>query len=330
VNYTHIRFAFYETYTYQQYEPARLPVGAGLINEARFRAKYLLDVARHVQAVIAQTPDPPGSRVLTIFLAPEFFFRSSQGQRSGHGHYGLHEIQAAQAVLKAGVKNDPVFKDWLLAPGTMIRSVAMPDPNDPLGGWTYAITNEAWVVAKAATVGQPGGGVVEWTYLKQDFSTIDNLDIELNARVSGVKSAALTSQQILTVDNVVIGIDICLDHPSQVLRDAVTTARPPHNDFLRLDVHLIVSCGADAEDTCVAARLDGYVLRCNGNNYSPPRARAYQITQWPAGKPTRGTKARIAELQSITTAILPPDLQINPTPGLPEVDKVGFGAPAAL
>jgi hypothetical protein len=66
MNYTHIRFAFYETYTSKGYAPVRLPKGASLKTEGRMRAWYVLAAARHVRQLIPAQPDQPGSRILTI------------------------------------------------------------------------------------------------------------------------------------------------------------------------------------------------------------------------------------------------------------------------
>ncbi|WP_322779086.1 hypothetical protein [Frankia sp. Cas4] len=320
--YSHVRFVFYETDTHQQYRPSCLPKPVDFGTEARIRAQYLLEVARFIAKKIADDPVTVNGTVLNVFLAPEFYFRSSQGQQSGHNHYGHFDVQQAQNSIKDAVRGDSLFNDWLLVPGTAVYSKKTFDSQ---GSFKYVIFSEAYAVARVSAQVTTGNQLFHWTCMKQDFSDVDHLDNDVNAMSTGKTSAQHAHRQIISVGGLEIGIEICLDHRSEVLKTTAVAQQPARN----VDIQLLPACGMDAIPTSVAARTGGYVLRCNGNNYQPPRGKAYQVGAWPNGHPTAGTAPILTEIDTgILVYTLPSTLQINPSPWIP--DRVGYLRPQPL
>jgi hypothetical protein len=198
VNYTHVRFAYYDTFTQEQYQPAILKNLQGLQDtrtEILIRAQNFVDVARYVAGKIAANPAAVNGRVLTIFAAPEFYLRSSMGEQTGTGHYGQADVAGARTLIKNSVAADSRFDDWLLVPGTAIYS-------DDVGVF-YLIFSDAYCVARPA-----GGQIVEWHCVKQHFSNIDKIDPDLNASRINMFGPGVVNRQIMSLPGVDIGLEI--------------------------------------------------------------------------------------------------------------------------
>ncbi len=316
MTYTHVQFAYYATFTQQQYQPAILQNQRGLMDsrtEIRVRAQHFVDVARYVAGKIAANPVAVNGRVLTIFAAPEFYLRSSVGQRGGPGHYDQADVAEARMLIRDSVAADSRFDDWLLVPGTAVYSTA----------FDYAALSFSLIFSDAYCVARPAGQpIVEWHCVKQDFSHLDDLDQDFNA--SRVDSGVV-NQQIMTLNGVDIGLEICLDHSYRALKNTVLLHSPPRN----LDVQLLVGCGSDAELSGVATRSNGLVLRCNGNNYRPPPGKGYRVGLWPGGQPARKVSPSLSAIPQPHQPIpLPQGLQIMPNPLVP--DTAGYFGPLAL
>lgn len=319
MTYTHVRFAYYDTYTQGQYQPAPMQNDPGLLDlrtEIGFRAQCIIGVARYLAEKIAAKPVAVPGRVLTIFAAPEFFFRSSVGEDSGYKHYEQAEVDFARHLIKASVAKEKIFDDWLLIPGTAVRSTYFDDR------LSWLILNDAYCIAR---VPLPANGrrLAEWRCVKQQFSDIDNLDADNNA--ASRDAFGVVNQQIMSLEGVEIGLEICLDHNQQALK--TTALKPPPS---KIDVQVLVSCGSVVMPAGVVARTRGLVLRCNGNKLDPPPGREYKVVKWPrGGNPAMAEKPDLFELtQYHQSFVLPKRLQIRPNPNEP--DTCGYFGPVAL
>jgi hypothetical protein len=316
VKYTHVRFAYYDTYTTDQYRPKILLKQAqDLEVEARVRARHFIDVARYVADQIAKNPVAVNGRVLTIFLAPEFYLRSSVGEELGPNHYGQAQVAVARRLIRDLVILDDRFDDWLLVPGTAVTSTYF--------GYKRAfwlLLSDAYCIAR---VPMPGGTQIEqWHCIKQTFASEDKLHQDLNA---SMVDSGVVNQQIMSLNGVDIGLEICLDHREKALQNTVLLSNPPRN----IDVQLLVSCAMDLMPNNVATRSHGLCLRCDGSNYQPPPGKEYRIGNWPGGRPARGAKPGANDLTTKHQRFgLPPNLQIRPNPTVP--DTAGYFAPESL
>jgi hypothetical protein len=315
--YSHVRFVFYDIYT----DPPFRPRGAGVIGwpvdpmeEARTRALNIVNVIRHVARTLP-SPSPsdrrkPGFGILNVFMAPEFFFRSSVGRPDGLDHYTLTEVQEARSVIRHAVVSESAFNDWLLVPGTAVY-VQYNAVSRKSKLTARVLFNDAWMITRSAS------GKTEWICQKQNFSTIDWLDRDYRAMAQDgplAKLAARVHKQVIKLDNLTIGVEICLDHRLGALKRTVAPGA--------LDLHLLPCCGGDAFATKVAARTGGYLLRCNGNDFNPPLNRAYKVAPGTgrAGSPGSSIPT-LLEIQPAVTMALPSRLRIS-TSG--RIDGVGF------
>src|SRR5262249_47475276 len=136
-------------------------------------------------------------------------------------------------------------------------------------------------------------------------------------------SLTVGNQQIMSLDGVDIGLEICLDHYHRALKNTVL-GNPPRT----IDVQLLVGCGSDIVQESVAARSNGLALRCNGNKYQPPPGKEYQVGDWPNGTPALNEMPPLSDLTSTRKILpLPPNLQIRPAT---TSDTAGYFDPIKL
>jgi hypothetical protein len=316
--YSHVRYVYYSTFTKKQFGPKGLagsPVD--LLLEAKVRAQNIIDVIRHVAGEIpVPSPDDlrkSGFGVLNVFLAPEFFFRSSMGTKDGSDHYTLVEVQEARAVIREAVLSSSAFDDWLLVPGTAVYKNYKVITRKS-GITTNVLFNDAWVITRGGSRGR--FGKTELVCQKQNFAVGDKLEDDLKAMSGPLKNlAAKVNRQILQLDNVKIGFEICLDHKNGALKNTVKA--PPGT----LDLHLLISCGMSPVPGNVAARTGGYVLRCNGDDYERPYSRAYKVAPGTGGSGATGSIPTLQEIGLPNSMQLPGKLQLEP---LKRIDSVGF------
>jgi hypothetical protein len=309
-----VRFAYYDTYTNVQYKPAILENKRLLLDtrtEIRVRAQYFVDVARYVAGKIAESPDPANSRVLTIFAAPEFYLRCTIGQSDGPGHYDQKDVTNARTLIKDSVRLDSRFDDWLLVPGTAVYSNSYP---------SWLIWNDAYCVAKADQQ------IKQWHCIKQTFSEYDQLDPKLNAFSQNHTPLGLVYQQIMSLNGVDIGLEICLDHYNAALKNTVLTSNPP----LNVDVQLMVSCGSDIDSQNVGTRSLGLVLRCNGDEYQPPPGNVYRVGMWKNGRPAAADTPPSLSNMTSTCKILPLPAGLQIRPDKTKTDTAGYCDPLPL
>jgi hypothetical protein len=314
--YKWVQYIFYPTLTQDPTRPYGLYGSYTLLEEAKYRATHMLKVLNYARdltpQILRQNPvkDVKDSDVLKIFLAPEFFFRSAYGQSDGSGHYSLFEVQSAREVIRNAVFKDSGFDDWFILPGTAIycqhRANEAKEP---------VIFNEAWAFARSTATNPK----VENTAQKTYFSVIDGLDSTKSAMLGASALAKLrkyVNHQIIEYGGVVLGFEICLDHRVTALKTTVTAANPPRP----VDVHLLVSCGMEPIPASVAARSGGYLIRCNGNDWEPPRAQVFHVGTWPNGgvPTTAGQPPLVDQAAHLWYKILPLELQIY-GPGVNDV-----------
>jgi hypothetical protein len=318
--YQYLRYVYYTGYTGHALPPVGMTGSPTLREEATRRADRMVGVLNFArQQIPGLGPQNPvsgmkDSEILKIFVAPEFVFRSSVGAEDGTSQYSLLDVQAIREIIRAALLRDSGFEDWLVVPGTVIYSQDRANAQN-----MRVIFNELWAVSRSSTGTDPRVDVVSQ---KQYFAVGDGLNASNAALVTGGALATLASyvnHQIITMGGRTIGMEICLDHDLGALKKTVLKPLTP----TRLDVHLLTACGMATNDASVAARSNGYFLRCNGNTYAPPPYQCFQVGRWPGGPgalPAAGVSPPLKDLaKHLHTQALPKNLQIS---GLDE--QVGY------
>lgn len=213
-------------------------------------------------AIPTASPD-----TLNVFMLPEFFFRGNTGA------YTMDDVQYVISQLQQMVAADE-WQDWMFVFGTIVGFSASGNTtlkeiyNFSLiqqGGAGSSPTANARVVMKElmsgidfiADVANPGGMLLgEVAHMK-----------------SGPQGSGREKQQknydgagIFELDGVTWGMEICLDHSSDVDRGELSRllkspSLPGDNE---IQVQLIPSCGMEILPSSIVAETGGYVFNCDG------------------------------------------------------------------
>jgi hypothetical protein len=289
-------------------EPATVP---GPAEEAIQQAQQIVKVLRWARARATELEAGPAG-LLTVFLAPEFYFCSAKGLADGTGHFSMQDVLEARQAIRQEITGNAELDDWLLVPGSAVyrneEVLARVEPTQP-----GVLFNEVWAMAR----GTERTEQVVWTCQKEQFSNIDGLVPDRRALAPGgplAGVARLAHHPIVTVGGRTIGIEVCLDHALAALKADVH--KSPDSPWL--DLQLITACGMDIGEGGVAARTGGYVFLCNGNDYNPPMAKVVRVDGWP--EPLTDAAVPTIDQLKVTIENLPAELQIQGS------DTVGFSS----
>lgn len=205
--------------------------------------------------------------VLKIFMLPEFFMRGPYGAYSfanmlEDGHKEGLLIRWTRRLMK--FIQDDAFQDYLFVFGTII--VADYEDQDPHENWwDYEITNSSHLsYYNFAPVFKGGKGhkhyyVVSKKYISigdflqrsklpdprqvyiKEYAAVHESDL-LEATLAK-RGITLVDNNIIEVNKIRIGIEICLDHLVGTLWTILQTRERGH----LVDVHLITSAGMDIQ-----------------------------------------------------------------------------------
>ena len=212
------------------------------------------------------------AHTLKVFMAPEFFFR---------GASGCYEAAALERIMSTMRKftAHPYFSNWLFVHGTAVGSYTV----DNQQGKT--ILNTALVQRGGEETGNQGS----WVTYKEHLSPIDfngykktqgsmqaflgGNDPELFQNISSARPSNFESEQnnginggaIIALDNLRIGIEICLDHKHDRLTSICAKPKSTKFDEQGLDIQLLISAGAElplyglaTKENGVAFSVDAY------------------------------------------------------------------------
>ena len=177
---------------------------------------------------------------LNVLMAPEFYFRPKDGAYDYDTQYRM----ALQQVFSGfGFREN---KHWLIACGTIISKTK----SDAPGFW---VGFNAALVARGAEQGLK-------QILKQNFSDIDGMNAYLQGRIQAYFLQNTRVQYYwekneptaFPVDNITLGLEVCLDHSLGVLRQR----------NIHPQIQLITACGMTIKPENVVAtkavfRVDG-------------------------------------------------------------------------
>ncbi len=258
--YQKIRFLTYDTVTANL--TRLLPDGAdnGHWVDARIRADTLTNVAAWARRTFT-ADDRPG-HTLTVFVAPEFFFRYGGPSNPGdalpdsYPHGGAMLTHLVEEVLRPRLAGRG-WADWLLIPGTMFW-------HRPAGDEEH---NGRYVDTVAVIRGGPHVGPSRMSHIvdRDQHVGVGRTDRECRRR------HVFSVPGVLRPDGapLVFGLEVGREHGRGGLLGALRTLCAPTADGVgeppEIDVQVLTACGTSLEaDRGVAARSRGYVLRCDG------------------------------------------------------------------
>jgi len=210
--------------------------------------------------------------VLKIVMIPEFFWRGPNGAYSTD-LLKTSVVSDLTERLREKVRDD-FFNDFLFVFGTFI---AADTPNDPRKPWELTSAQSVEYFNFASV--QKGGSKHQHRYLvtKRYISTVDFLSrttlpnpTEENKNLYGElpdaildfikkRNVTLITNNILELDGLRIGLEICLDHRRGTLWDTIKAHQLPLVDIL-----LVTSAGMSIERGPNPVVPGGAVYLCDG------------------------------------------------------------------
>lgn len=224
-------------------------------------------IRRAMETALAKLPtsSPPGD-TLTVFMAPEFFFRGARGA------YDLDHVQYAIEQLQA-LASEPRWQDWLIVFGTILGEWDQSDePNADKYAVNFALIQEGGIAAS----GNSGARIVT-KELKSDIDFISGVANPGGILWGGIEhmdpgpTGPGREAQFINYDGAGIfeacGItwaaDICLDHRTGRLLNSPQL--PGSNE---IQVQLVPSGGARITMKGVIAQPGGLIFNVDGQDGS--------------------------------------------------------------
>ncbi|WP_137105266.1 hypothetical protein [Azospirillum argentinense] len=226
-----------------------------------------------IDAARASTQIDTSDETLKIFMMPEFFFRGKTGA------YEMDDVQTLVDKLHALVA-DAKWKNWLFVFGTIVgkseqvigtsllaQLIAKLFPPDT-EAYNYSLIQKGGF-GNDKELGQRTAFAV----LKEKKSGIDfiragtmkdgGIALERVKHLAPSNTTRSESQRrnydgssVFTLDGLIFGFEICLDHLVGRLRKS--------RNLAPIDVQLIPSCGAEVDPLNIAVKPGGLVLHCDG------------------------------------------------------------------
>lgn len=212
-----------------------------------------------------ETSSPP-DETLTVFMAPEFFFRGARGA------YDMDHVQYAISQLQL-IAAQPQWQNWLIIFGTILGEW---DESDDPGATKRAINFALIQNGGVAASGNSGARIIT-KELKSDIDFISGVanpggilwgEIEhMDPGPTGPgREAQLINYDgagIFETCGITWAADICLDHLDGRLLNSPQL--PGSNE---VQVQLVPSGGASIEDDSIIAETGGLVFNVDGLNGS--------------------------------------------------------------
>ena len=224
------------------------------------RLAIVEDVLRKLKAdAFQQKPDiDHNDDVLKIVILPEFFWRGPYGAYSTKQLIQDDGVLVQVANVIQDVISDNFFNDFLFVFGTVVAARSPDDPREP---WEHALSAEEVEYFNFASVVKGGIHGKHYAVTKRYISGADFLsrtslpnpkdaDLHDYSQMNAELQAAFEKRNVILIrDNVVeldglrIGVEICLDHRLGVLWNDLKTKH--HGELV--DVLLITSAGMSIE-----------------------------------------------------------------------------------
>ncbi|UPG95840.1 hypothetical protein [Luteibacter aegosomatissinici] len=253
----------------------------------------------------------PGT--LKVFIAPEFYFRKASPEEVGasafepatsFGSYPESARQDLAQELDRVISGTSLFKDWTIVAGTICS--ALPDqhvtgrPNllntaIMLRGLRDPIDDSArYVLMEKHYISRIDGPPKQW-HANRDPTTVYSYNLNPDQFLDN----------LVYWDGMSVGLEVCLDHDEQVLRNALARLRRAlGGPASRLDLQLVTSCGMSITNPAAAVKPGGLVMLTDGMSDMPGLPEPdFQLGRFDAGK----GKVRLVDDSQFDFAALPVD-----------------------
>ncbi|NEW06836.1 hypothetical protein GK047_12525 [Paenibacillus sp. SYP-B3998] len=351
--YTHFRMIAYEipTVTYinndwprsiisgwdagQEYQTiGRLPVTAptAIQADARIRLKRLAGVVNLAWNRL-QALGGDNVNTLKIFILPEFYFRppATVGADYTNNTYPPLVFSSIFNVLNSMFQHAD-FRDWLFICGTAL-------------GNTISDTTVQPIYHNSAAIVRGGPRVIVDRGLTRLAGVHEIIEKRLNSGIDGIVGSVpgmdpgtkqifedwrMRRKRVMEIDGVSMGLDICLDHVSSVLKQTVADWSSKENGARTpaLKFHLLTAGAMSIRPSDVVAKVGGYVIRNDGLATAPASARSElkRVTGYSYTLPIVGReisvsptnkygKAALVNVPSVSTFDIPAGPMQVPRPG---------------
>ncbi|MFL6680724.1 MAG: hypothetical protein ACJ8IK_20460 [Burkholderiaceae bacterium] len=256
--------------------------GAPLIalddEDLQARAQRLVNVLYWTATTYKDADGMSDSQTLKVFIAPEFYFRKASdaeavsGQFTRNTSFGSYpedvRYQLAEALYDA-IQTTPLFKDWVIVAGTVCS--VLPEYADRLN-----LLNTAIMLRGQRSA--PDASVPYVLMEKHYISHIDGPPQDWHANIDPTTVYSFTLNPDQELDNLIywnrmmLGLEVCLDHSRQVVRNAVNQLRATLGPNMQpLNLQLVTSCGMSivnqalaVEDGALVMLTDGYCAADDG------------------------------------------------------------------
>ena len=232
----------------------------------------VLDVIRH--DVVSDDPEiDSSSDILKIVMLPEFFLRGPNGAYSTSEIFDSHLMLELSDAFASEV-SDEVFEDYLFVMGTIIFTRT---PNDPRKAWEARLPADQVLYWNFCPIFRGGPKGQRYLAFKKYVSTADFLDRNdlSNPATDDIAKYALPDDRlqdlldargtklvegnVIEVDGLRIGIEICLDHRLGVLWSQLQNTGDP-----LVDIQLVTSAGMAIERGPNPIKSGGVVYLTDG------------------------------------------------------------------
>jgi len=239
------------------------------------RAQRLVNVLYWTAETYKNQDGMADSNTLKVFIAPEFYFRKASAEEVGReafddstsfGSYPENSRYKLAEALYAVIHSSPLFKDWVIVTGTICSAL-------PVGpGGRMNLLNTAIMLR-----GQRAAMDASVPYVLMEKHYISDIDgphpgSHANLDPTTTYSFHLNPDQhldnLIYWDDMSLGLEVCLDHSEQVVRNAVDlivqTMGPRAG---KLDLQLVTSCGMSIVNQAVAVTDGALVMLTDGMSH---------------------------------------------------------------
>ncbi|KAF1007440.1 MAG: hypothetical protein GAK28_01782 [Luteibacter sp.] len=254
--------------------------GAPLIQfgdpDLQARAQRLVNVLYWTAMTYANHDGMQDNETLKVFMAPEFYFRKASNEDAlrdrfisgaDFGSYTEHSRYMLAEALYDAIARSPLFKDWTIVAGSICS--ALPRATDA----RLNLLNTAIVLRGRRAVHDSS---IPYALLEKHYiSTGENVDSRSHADRDPTTTYSFRLNPDKGMDNIIswdemcFGLEVCLDHGMQVVRNNVTTLRQVMGPTVaELDLQLVTSCGMSIVGQAVAVKNGALVMLTDGMSYA--------------------------------------------------------------
>ncbi|MBB5357490.1 hypothetical protein HDE76_000672 [Rhodanobacter sp. ANJX3] len=240
------------------------------------RAQRLVNVLYWTANTYKDHDGMADSDTLKVFIVPEFYFRKASAEEVRRGgfvpgtSFGSYPEESRYALAEAlydAIHQSALFNDWTIVAGT-ICSAMTPRPDGRLN-----LLNTAIMLRGRRPVMDDS---VPYVLMEKHYiSNIDGPDPHSHANLDPTTTYSFRLNPDQHLDNLIywdgmsLGLEVCLDHCMQVVKNAVSVIRQSLGpDSINLDLQLVTSCGMSIVDQAVAVRDGALVMLTDGMSYA--------------------------------------------------------------